>query len=278
MVSLNVRALFKNLRQDANGIWRSANNTEISYPTSGNDICFDLEDRSFWFRHRNNCIVETVRRFPPEGEILDIGGGNGFVAKRLIDEGFPTILIEPGANGANNAKTRRLLPYVICASLQEINLPDASVPAFGCFDVLEHIRDDASFLEEIARILKSSGMLYLTVPARQSLWSSSDTYAGHFRRYDTNNLNLLLRSKFKILYSTFIFGILTIPLFCLKTIPYNLGYIKKENILSNSVEHGINGGIFINIISNYLNNEVKMITKKRAKRFGTSLLIAAKRF
>jgi hypothetical protein len=40
---------------------------EISYPVKGNEACFEVEDQSFWFRHRNDCIRELVRSFPPRG-------------------------------------------------------------------------------------------------------------------------------------------------------------------------------------------------------------------
>ena len=58
----------------------------ISYPEEGNEACFQIEDQSFWFRHRNNCIQELVRKFPPNGKgpIFDVGGGNGFVAKGMM--------------------------------------------------------------------------------------------------------------------------------------------------------------------------------------------------
>ena len=59
-----------------------ANNGEaVSYPEEGNEACFQIEDQSFLFRHRNDCIRELVRKFPPNGKgpIFDVGGGNGFL-------------------------------------------------------------------------------------------------------------------------------------------------------------------------------------------------------
>ena len=41
---------------------------KISYPDEGNEACFAVEDESFWFRHRNACLVEMVRNFTPEGK------------------------------------------------------------------------------------------------------------------------------------------------------------------------------------------------------------------
>jgi hypothetical protein len=72
------------------GIYFAAESGAISYPEEGNEACFEVEDRSFWFRYRNACIAEMVRNFPPEGKgpIFDVGGGNGFVAKGLMDAGW----------------------------------------------------------------------------------------------------------------------------------------------------------------------------------------------
>jgi hypothetical protein len=43
------------------GIWRAGEQEPISYPQEGNDRCFEIEDKSFWFQHRNACIVELVK-------------------------------------------------------------------------------------------------------------------------------------------------------------------------------------------------------------------------
>jgi hypothetical protein len=56
-----------NLNLCSDGVWYSSNNDAISYPEEGNEACFEVEDQSFWFRHRNDCIRELVRNFPPGG-------------------------------------------------------------------------------------------------------------------------------------------------------------------------------------------------------------------
>ena len=79
-----------------NGYWIAERNSVLSYPAEGNDLCYSLEDDSFWFRHRNELIVETLRQFPPPGTLFDVGGGNGYVATGLERAGFPTVLVEAG--------------------------------------------------------------------------------------------------------------------------------------------------------------------------------------
>ena len=59
-----------------------------------NELLFSLEDNSYWFNHRNNCICETVRNFPPpDNTIIDIGSGNGFVSNALNKIGIETICV-----------------------------------------------------------------------------------------------------------------------------------------------------------------------------------------
>ena len=72
---------------------------KISYPTDGNDICFSIEDNSFWFKHRNNCIISLAKKYVKDTPFFDIGGGNGFVSKRLEENGIQTCLVEPGIQG-----------------------------------------------------------------------------------------------------------------------------------------------------------------------------------
>ncbi len=53
----------------------------------------------------------------------------------------------------------------------------------GLFDVLEHIDDDTGALREISQVVKQRGMLLITVPAHQFLWSYFDLSSNHKRRY-----------------------------------------------------------------------------------------------
>src|SRR5580704_15864919 len=64
-----------NLEQSAEGGWHSRSQSTVSYPEWGNQACFDIEDSSFWFQHRNVCILEALSQYPPPGPLFDIGAG-----------------------------------------------------------------------------------------------------------------------------------------------------------------------------------------------------------
>ena len=96
------------IRLDPEGFWNSSKISAVSYEEEHNDICFGVEEKSFWFTHRNRCILSAVRLLPPPGAFFDVGGGNGYVAKAIQDAGFEVVLVEPGLPGVRNARRRGL--------------------------------------------------------------------------------------------------------------------------------------------------------------------------
>lgn len=55
-------------------------------------------------------------------------------------------------------------------------------------EVLEHIEDDVAMLRRWNASIASDGYLIISVPARMKRWSISDELAGHYRRYEKNEL------------------------------------------------------------------------------------------
>jgi len=253
---------------------------DISYPDEGNSACFIVEDKSFWFRHRNNCIIELVRKFPPfkKKPIFDVGGGNGFVAKGLIDAGWDVVLVEPGPSGVKNGM-KRGLEHVICGTTHSAGFQNGSLPAIGVFDVVEHIKDDIGFLHHLRDLLEPGGMLYLTVPAFNFLWSHEDVEAGHFRRYTIASMKMkLLAAGLNPVFGTYIFSVLPLPVLVFRTLPYRLGFaqrFKKEKI--SAKDHVISEGFFSRLLTKLLGCELNFIKRNKFLAFGGSCLIAARK-
>lgn len=157
---ISIESISSRLQKGEDGIWYGPPTVDLSYPTEGYDNCLAVEDASFWFRHRNDCILAAVSGHPPpwNGPIFDIGGGNGFVTQGLARAGFEVVLVEPGRAGAENAKRRGVEP-VICATLEGAGFAPGTLPALGLFDVLEHISDGVSFLVSIRDLLVPGGKL-----------------------------------------------------------------------------------------------------------------------
>lgn len=267
-----IENLEKNLELK-DGIWYSKTSSGISYPATGNDECYQIEDNSFWFRHRNTSIIDLAIRFSPKELFWDIGGGNGFVSSGLQQSGFDVVLIEPGIHGCMNAKSRGL-KNIICSSLENLNFSESSLASCGLFDVVEHIQDDHAFLKNIHFLLKPSGFLYLTVPAFPALWSDEDMTAGHYRRYTIKMMmSLLLDLGFKIKYSSYLFSVLPLPIFLFRTIPSKLQRNKKAADL-NTLKQQHSPVFLINKILKWETEKVKRLSRIP---FGSSCLIVAQK-
>jgi hypothetical protein len=276
---IDLATISSNLQQTAGGLWCCRSLSPISYPEWGNEACFLVEDSSFWFGHRNVCILEAVTQFPPLGPLFDIGGGNGFVAKSLQDAGFEVVLVEPGAVGTVNAM-RRGVQNVVQATLEDAGFLPDSFPAIGLFDVVEHMKDDHTFMEKIRFHLHARGRVYLTVPAYQALWSHEDKVAGHYRRYSRKAiLELLVKAGFAVEFLTGFFQFLPPVILALRVIPFRLGLAisPEANELSKTMkwQHVINSRWICGPLNWMQQRETARIRDRRQARFGASWLVVA---
>lgn len=192
----------------------AADTPAVSYPSQAHDVNFALEEQSFWFIQRNAMIEEVTRRFPPGKLVLDIGGGNGFVARRLQEIGHRIVLLEPGEAGAGNA-LRRGVDCVVKSDLASARFFDRAFAGATMCDVLEHIDPAArlAVLSEVRRVLAEEGRLFITVPALPLLWSREDELAGHYTRYTRATLaEQLDAAGFTVEFVTYFFSALILPI------------------------------------------------------------------
>lgn len=275
-----IASITSGLQLADDGIWYSAESRDISYPEGGHSTSYQVEDRSFWFRHRNQCIIALVWAMPPAGEgpIFDVGGGNGFVCRGLIDSGFDAVLVEPGPTGCSNARSRGI-DSVICATTDSAGFTPNSLPAVGLFDVVEHIEDDLSFLRSMRELLVEGGMLYATVPAYSLLWSEEDVSAGHYRRYTLGGFNELLeKAGFEPQFGSYIFRFLPLPLLLLRALPHRLGMKRNKSAAPEkaSRDHATGDGKLSSLLDRLLAAEVDNLNRGKPMRFGGSCLVAAR--
>lgn len=208
--------------------------------------------------------------------MFDIGGGNGFVTLAIRDMGYEAILVEPGIASVQNALARGLSP-IICATLEDAGFYPQTLPAAGMFDVIEHIADEQSFLSIMHRSLIPGGRLYITVPAYNILWSDEDNYAGHYRRYTRHMLTHALKNAgFHVEYVTYIFAMLPLPIFVLRSLPCRLGLRKGISIERERREHRQTKGLIGKSVEFLFEAELRAIRDELRVPFGSSCMAVAR--
>jgi SAM-dependent methyltransferase len=144
-----------------------------------------VEPGHFWFEARNQLIIAMLRRyFPRAATFLEIGCGTGFVL-RGIRQAIPRLTIagsEIFSEGLAYAQKR--LPDVGFFQMDARSIPYSSaLDVIGAFDVLEHIDEDEAVLRQMHDAVRPGGGIILTVPQHQFLWSVTDEFSHHLRRY-----------------------------------------------------------------------------------------------
>ena len=248
---------------------------KVEYPEAGNELTRRVEDVSFWFAHRDRILRGLLNQYPPDGTLWDIGGGNGYQARRWEDAGHPVVMVEPGPVGCANARDRGL-SVVVQASLEDLGLPDASVAAVSFLDVLEHLENPRTILDETARVLRPGGRVYVTVPAFSLLWSDEDDYALHKRRYTAQTLTRELEVVgLNVEFLSYYFQFLILPIFLLRTLPSwmagSRGAAPREMDPSDHDADGLKG----RFLQWFLDREYEQFARGSRLSFGSSLLCVA---
>jgi len=165
----------------------------------------NLEDANFWFQSRNKLIMWALEKyFPTFQSFLEVGCGTGYVLNGIsIKFPYPKLLgSEIFVAGLGYAAAR--VPSAQFMQMDARDIPyENEFDVIGTFDVLEHIKEDVKVLKQLHTALKPNGILLLTVPQHEWLWSSTDEYALHERRYSALNLHHKIEAAgFKIIRST----------------------------------------------------------------------------
>jgi SAM-dependent methyltransferase len=101
------------------------------------------------------------------GKVLDIGTGGGSYLYRLKQWGWNTFGVEPSETGCQRARSLGL--NVIHGTLEAARYPDSFFDVVHLSNVLEHLPNPYATFEEIYRILRPDGLIYVTVPNTHSL-------------------------------------------------------------------------------------------------------------
>jgi SAM-dependent methyltransferase len=171
---------------------------------------FEKEESYWWNVSKREMVLalltKTDRRQGVAGVALDIGCGGGYTA-RAFESQWTMIAADVSPDALQLCRSRglRRLCQVDMTNFRLPFKPD-SVDLVLALDVIEHVEDDVHALVECYRILKTGGLLVVTVPAFMMLWSPWDESLGHKRRYKLLELaKAIQKAGFSIQKSSYMF-------------------------------------------------------------------------
>jgi SAM-dependent methyltransferase len=173
----------------------------------------------WWWRGRRAIALAALDRFwrpGPTARIAEVGCGTGGNLLDLARLG--RVLgaeLDPGA--VELARSR-----VAGAGVEVVQhaIPDPLPGRFDLlvlFDVLEHLDDDAGALRWAEGQLEPGGLVLLTVPALDCLWSEQDDVVGHRRRYTLRELEAVVPPELEVLHATYFNSLLFAPILLART-------------------------------------------------------------
>lgn len=181
----------------------------------------ESETEHWWFQARREILLQVIKSFVPKGaSVLDVGCGTGFILEKLQHD--------YDAHGLDHAEVavnychERGLTFVKQGLLGEETFNNKKFHLISFLDVIEHIEDDLAVLLAAKPYLSENGVVMITVPAFEFLWSAHDEIHHHKRRYTKETLTeLLQKAGYTVRYISY-FNTLLFPMIALVRVIGNL--------------------------------------------------------
>ena len=123
-------------------------------------------------RHISARIIEKILPYTREGYWLDVGFGNGSLLFTAQEFGFTPIGVDIRRENAEKLASLNIRSY--CEDFKKLNIAEkCSVVSMA--DVLEHMPFPKDALRNAHRLLKDTGILFISMPNTESMvWKAMD--------------------------------------------------------------------------------------------------------
>jgi len=116
------------------------------------------------FERSGKVFIRRLVPGSPPLRILDVGCGTGMNAQHLAAKGHTVVGIDLSPVAIEKFRQKGLEGMVCDVEKDGTPFPDGSFDLVFASEVIEHVADTASFLVELARVLRPDGTLVLSTP------------------------------------------------------------------------------------------------------------------
>lgn len=159
-----------------------------------------------WYKQTRELLIDNLEKYlKKNARILDAGSGTGGTIHRLTQYGFKNIFGIDISSTALSYSRKRGINSIRIGSINSLPYKNNSFDAVICMDVLYHKGvNQKQAINEISRVLKKEGILYVQEPAYNWLKSKHDLAIETQTRFTKKTLSKMLQNgKFKIEKATY---------------------------------------------------------------------------
>lgn len=141
------------------------------YFRRGNKYC-GAERATTTDPNRDNDLakLELLRRYQPDGRLLDVGCAMGGFLAVAREQGYDVSGVELSAYAANHARHSLGIEVANC-DLLSAGLSAAHYDLITLWDVIEHLADPVATIAEVSRLLRPGGVVALSTGDAGSAWA-----------------------------------------------------------------------------------------------------------
>jgi SAM-dependent methyltransferase len=145
----------------------------------------DTEEHHWWHVAKRELVGQTVSRYA-KSPCLDVGCGGGRMVE-AVGRLMPSFGVELSPRALAAAREHGV-DGLVRAEAANLPFEDSTFGTVLALDVIEHHPQPELVLTEVSRVLKDDGIVVVTVPAFDWMWSHTDRALGHYRRYTRGGL------------------------------------------------------------------------------------------
>jgi SAM-dependent methyltransferase len=244
---------------------------------------YKAEREHWFFRARNAVIMAHISDLVgnrTDLKILNIGIATGHTSELL--EQYGTVKsVEYDDECYQFVKSKLPQLDLVQGSILELDFDQDSYDLVCAFDVIEHIEDDQTGVNEMKRVCNTDGHIVVTVPAFMSLWSHHDVINHHFKRYRKNEVRTLINDDDQLQYLGYFNFFLFIPVWFFRKLNNILGFSKnksdEEDTAGSDLDYFSGGGFLSKLFYYLLASEIPLVKKRIVLPFGVSVLASWKK-